>query len=127
MRNAINWFEIPATNFDRAVAFYSAVLGAPVHAGEFQGVPHGFLPADEGGVAGAIIAGAVVAGGDANPGHAGPVLYLNAGDQIEAIVARVEAAGGQVLAPPTPIGPQGMVAIFRDTEGNRVGLHQPPM
>jgi predicted enzyme related to lactoylglutathione lyase len=127
MRNAINWFEIPAANFDRAVAFYSAILGAPIHKGEFGGVPHGFFPADEGGVAGAIIAAATVPGSDANPGHAGPVLYLNAGGQLEAIVARVEAAGGQVLTPPTPIPPQGAVAVFRDSEGNRVGLHQPPM
>jgi predicted enzyme related to lactoylglutathione lyase len=127
MRNAINWFEIPAVSFDRAVAFYSAILGASIHAEEFMGVRHGFLPTDEGGVGGAIIAAAVVPGADANPGHAGPTLYLNAGDQLEAIVARVEAAGGQVLAPPTPIAPQGAIAIFRDTEGNRVGLHQPPM
>lgn len=127
MRNAITWFEIPAANFDRAVAFYSAILGTPIQRGEFGGVPHGFFSADEGGVGGAIIAAATAPGSDANPGHAGPVIYLNAGDQLEAIVARVEAAGGQVLTPPTPIPPQGALAILRDTEGNRVGLHQPPM
>jgi predicted enzyme related to lactoylglutathione lyase len=109
------------------VAFYSAVLGAPVEVRAFGGVPHGFFPADEDGVAGAIIAGPVVAGGDANAGPVGTVLYLNAGDQLEAMVARVAAAGGRVLAPPTPIGPQGHIAIFIDSEGNRVGLHQPPM
>lgn len=128
MANAINWFEIPAGDFERAVAFYRTVMGWPVPVGEFQGVPHGFFGTGEGGsVAGAIIARPVVEGGDAQAGHAGPVLYLNAGDQIEAIVARVAAAGGQVLAPVTAIAPQGHVAIFRDSEGNRVGLHAPPM
>jgi predicted enzyme related to lactoylglutathione lyase len=127
MRNAINWFEIPATDFDRAVAFYSTVLGVEVMRGEFAGVPHGFLPADEAAVGGAIIAGPVVAGGDAQAGAAGPVIYLNAGKQIEAIVARIATAGGKVLSPVTPIPPQGHIAIFLDSEGNRVGLHQPPM
>lgn len=127
MRNAINWFEIPAANFERAVAFYRAILGHELRTGPFGGVMHAFFPADEGGVAGAIIAAATAPGSDANPGHAGPIIYLNAGDQLEAIVARVAAAGGQVLAPPTPIPPQGAVAIIRDSEGNRVGLHQPPM
>ncbi len=126
MRNAINWFEIPANNVQRAVAFYRTVLGWDVPTREFQGVLHGFLGTGENGVGGAIIAGPVVAGGDATTGHAGSVIYFNAGDQIEAMMARVEAAGGTVLAPPTSIAPQGRVALFIDSEGNRVGLHEQP-
>jgi predicted enzyme related to lactoylglutathione lyase len=29
-RNAVNWFEIPAANLDRAQRFYEAVLGTPL-------------------------------------------------------------------------------------------------
>ena len=32
MANAINWFEIPVTDMPRAVAFYSAILGAEISA-----------------------------------------------------------------------------------------------
>lgn len=127
MSNAINWFEIPAADFGRAVAFYRAILERPVVEMEFQGVPHGMLAADEGAVTGAIIARPVVAGGEPRPGADGPVLYLNAQGAIEAILARVEEAGGKLLTPVTPIAPQGHIAIFLDSEGNRVGLHQPPM
>jgi predicted enzyme related to lactoylglutathione lyase len=125
--NAINWFEIPAVDFERAVSFYSAIMGAPVIKGEFQGVPHGFFPAPEGAATGAIVGGTVVAGGEPRAGAGGVVIYLNAGAQIEAIAARVEAAGGKLVTPPTHIAPQGQIALFIDSEGNRVGLHQPPM
>ena len=30
-RHALNWFEIPATDIDRAPRFYEAVLGLPMH------------------------------------------------------------------------------------------------
>lgn len=122
MRNAINWFEIPATDFDRAVTFYRTVLGQDIRTGDFMGVPHGFFSADEGGVAGAIIAPP-----DAEPSASGPLIYLNAGNTLTAMVARVGAAGGQVLLPETSIGEQGAIAIIRDSEGNRVGLHAPPV
>jgi predicted enzyme related to lactoylglutathione lyase len=38
-------------------------------------------------------------------------------------LSRVEAAGGSVVMPKTSIGENGYMAIFLDTEGNRVALH----
>jgi predicted enzyme related to lactoylglutathione lyase len=121
LKNAINWFEIPATDITRAIDFYRTVLDQDIRAGEFMGVPHGFFPADQEGVAGAIVAPP-----DAAPSLSGPLIYLNAGQSLSAIVARVEPAGGKVLLAETPIGPQGAIAIFADSEGNRIGLHAPP-
>lgn len=126
MRNAINWFEIPAVDFERAVAFYSAVLGQHIHKGEFGGAPHAYFSADEGGAAGAIIGGTVVEGGEPRPATGGVVIYLNAGDQIAAMISRVEPAGGKIITPVIAIPPQGNIALFLDSEGNRVGLHSPP-
>jgi predicted enzyme related to lactoylglutathione lyase len=120
VNNAINWFEIPATDFARALGFYRTVLSQDIREGEFMGVPHGFFPADEGGVAGAIVAPA-----DAAPAEAGALIYLNAGRSLDQVVARIAPAGGRVVLPRTPIGPQGAIAIFIDSEGNRVGLHEP--
>ena len=86
-----------------------------------MGVPHGFFPSDEQGVGGAIVGGP-----NAAPSASGPLIYLNAGDQLEQIVARVVPAGGQVVVSPMSIGEQGAMAVMLDTEGNRVGLHAPP-
>ena len=117
MSSAINWFEIPSVDFDRAVTFYSTVLGAELRRGEFMGVPHGFFPSDETGVGGALIYNSEV-----KPASEGSLIYLNAPD-LDGTVGRVAQAGGEVLVPVTSIGEMGRIAIIRDSEGNRVGLH----
>jgi hypothetical protein len=39
----------------------------------------------------------------------------------------VEAAGGKILVPKTEISPDyGFMAVFLDTEGNRIALHSIP-
>ena len=47
----------------------------------------------------------------------------NAEGRLDAIVGRVEQAGGKVEQPKTSIGEHGFIALIRDTEGNVVGLH----
>lgn len=119
--NAINWVEIPVTDMDRAAKFYETILGWSVRRELFMGIPHGMFPADVAGVGGAL-----VKADGYTPTTEGTVVYLNAGTQLESVVGRVQAAGGEILLPVTPIPPAGTMAIIRDTEGNRVGLHQPP-
>jgi uncharacterized protein len=55
MQNAINWFEIPATDLDRAIGFYSTVLGTTLQKSEFMGEPQAFFPSDQTSVGGAIV------------------------------------------------------------------------
>lgn len=121
MHNAINWFEIPAVDFDRAVNFYSAILGKAVRKGEFGGMPHGFFNADEAAVSGAIVKG------NGEPSNGGALIYLNAEtpDNLSQIEQRIARSGGKVVLPKTSIGDQGWMVIFIDSEGNRVGLHSP--
>jgi uncharacterized protein len=38
MANQVVWFDIPVVDLDRAIRFYSAVLGATVKKEEFPGV-----------------------------------------------------------------------------------------
>ena len=57
------------------------------------------------------------------PGGQGTLVYMNGGDDLAGPLGRVTAAGGAVLMPKTSIGPHGFIAQFRDSEGNRVGLH----
>jgi predicted enzyme related to lactoylglutathione lyase len=49
---------------------------------------------------------------------------LNADGAIDAMLERIVAAGGEIITPATPIPPTGQIAVFRDSEGNRIGLHQ---
>ena len=121
MNNAINWFEIPAVDFERAVGFYDMLFDKPLRREDFMGVPHGIFPADEGAVAGAVVF---------NPNYqtskTGTVIYLNARNDLDGVLSRLEQAGGTLVMPKTAIGPQGHIAIMLDTEGNQIGLHQPP-
>ncbi len=120
MSNVINWFEIPAKNFNRACSFYSEVLDGPVQQmDENGGIKMGFLPGHtQGGVGGAIVTGEGY-----EPTESGAVVYLNGGDDLSVPLARVEKAGGKVLMDKTAIGENGFIARFVDTEGNRVALH----
>jgi predicted enzyme related to lactoylglutathione lyase len=120
MKNAVNWFEIPAKDFDRAKKFYETVLGAKTQVMEAMGMKSAFLPADlqNGGVGGCIIQG-----NGYEPSQQGSLVYLNGGDDLSVPLSRVEAAGGKILLPKTAIGPNGFMAYFTDTEGNKVGFH----
>lgn len=54
MAHQIVWCDIPVLNLDRAIRFYSAVLGAPVKKEEFPGMTIGILPHQDGEVAGCL-------------------------------------------------------------------------
>ncbi len=119
MANAINWFEIPATNFSRAVEFYAKVLGGELHKQEMGGIEMGFLPMDGEGVG-----GAVCAGNDYKPSAEGAMIYLNGGTDLAEPLSKVEGAGGKVMMPKTKISDEiGYMAIFLDTEGNKLAFH----
>lgn len=62
------------------------------------------------------------------PSHTeGPLLYLNGNPDVQIVLDRVPGAGGKILVPKTLISPEyGHMAVFLDTEGNRVGLHSIP-
>jgi hypothetical protein len=122
MKNAINWFEIPASDFDRAVKFYGEILGAPVGVQDYQGTPMAFLPMDgDNAVGGAVI----LASDTQKPSADGTTIYLNANNDVAGVVSRAEKAGGKVVMPRTDIGQAGFIAIIIDTEGNKIGLHEP--
>ena len=52
------------------------------------------------------------------------VIYLNANPDLQLVLDRVSAAGGQIIMGKTLIDDQvGYMAFIVDTEGNKVGLH----
>ena len=57
----------------------------------------------------------------------GPLIYLNANPDVQFVLDKIEGAGGQILVPKTEISPDyGHMAVFLDTEGNRIALHSIP-
>lgn len=119
MANVINWFEIPVTDFARAKKFYSSIFDAEMHE-EMMG-PHqmGFFPGE--GVGGAIIKAEGYI-----PSMDGALVYLAAGEDLTGVMNRIEKAGGKIIQPKVKVTDEiGFIAIFCDTEGNKVALHSP--
>lgn len=122
MKNAINWFEIPATNFERAKAFYEELFEGELQVQEMPEFDSkmGFFPVDfENGA----IGGSIITGPGYQPSEIGALIYLNGGDDLNIPLSKVEKAGGKIIVPKTAIGEHGYMAHFTDTEGNKLALH----
>ena len=120
MKNAISWFEIPATNYERAKKFYATMLGIEITDMHMPDVKYGMFPYDNDNNG---VGGGIVEMQGATPSAEGVTIYLNGGDDLSVPLARVEAAGGKIIMPKTDIGENGFMAQLIDTEGNRVALH----
>jgi len=120
MKNAVNWFEIPVNDFQKAKTFYETILDMQMQVMEAMGMKSAFFPFD---MQDGAIGGFIIKGNGYHPSDKGALIYLNGGDNLEIALSKVENAGGKVTLPKTAIGPNGFMAHFIDCEGNRVGLH----
>ncbi len=120
MPNALNWFEIPVKDIKRATKFYSTILGKKLMPMEAMGMKSAFFPAD---MENGSVGGCIIEGKGYKPASSGSLVYLNGGTNLAKVLSKVEKAGGQILLPKTGIGHNGFMAHFKDTEGNKVGLH----
>jgi len=113
------WFEIPATDFDRAARFYEKILGITLRREAVGPMTLGVFPFREPNASGCIMSRPGLA-----PTGGGTIVYLNADGMLDKAIAAAPEAGGEVLTPVTEL-PEGLgrFAHLRDTEGNRVGLH----
>jgi len=116
--NAVNWFEIPCQDLDRAAKFYESVLDIKLERTAFMGVPHAIFATSKPGVGGALVLDNTNA-----PSATGTLVYLDASGKLEACLERAKLHGGEVVLPKTDISPNGFIGIVKDKEGNRVGLH----
>ena len=117
-QNAINWFEIPCEDLDRATNFYETILGAPMYREQME-IPMAFFSAERTGTGGTLVKRPFQ-----KPGRAGTMVYLNCDGELDTVLSRVPKAGGLVLMPKTPVpGGHGHFACLRDSEGNHIGLH----
>lgn len=122
MKNAITWFEIGTANLAKATAFYEAVLGHAMrleNMGPSEGAVFSYDEA-AGGTGGALLYGPTAP----KPGAQGTLVYLDASPSLDAALARVIKAGGQIAVPRQALPPGlGFIAHITDLDGNRVGLH----
>lgn len=110
VHHAIDYVEISVTDLERAKAFYSAAFGWEFndYGPDYAGIR---WSDGEGEVGGLSVGG---------PSGSGGVLVLLYSDDLEATVAAVAAAGGEVVEPPYEF-PGGRRFLFHDPDGNRLG------
>lgn len=123
MNNAISWFEIGTANLERATKFYETIFNIQFAPLDLPNIKMRMFPLDDmmTGVGGAL----VDSGGFHKPSATdGPLIYLNGNPDLQLVLDKVEAAGGKIMVPKTQISPEyGYMAVFLDTEGNRIALH----
>jgi predicted enzyme related to lactoylglutathione lyase len=126
MNNAISWFEIPTTDINRAQRFYENIFGITMIPMDMPNIQMRMFPLDD---MMTQVGGALVDSGGFHKASAtdGPLIYLNANPDVQNVLDKVVAAGGSIMVPKTEISPDyGFMAVFMDTEGNRVALHSVP-
>lgn len=120
MNNPVSFFEIPSRDFPRAVDFYQRVFGVELSVVECDTEKMVFFSdgPDK------APWGAVSYGEGFRPLSDGVLIHLKVRD-IDATLKSIEKNGGAVIRPKTKIECEGMgsFALFRDSEGNRLGLH----
>lgn len=119
MKHVVSWFEIPVNDLDRASKFYSEIFGIKLEAFEFNGQAMAIFPAED-----EAINGALIKGEGYFPSSEGTIVYLNAGEDLNVVLNKVEPAGGKIIEGKIEVI-EGRVyaALFKDVEGNRVGLY----
>lgn len=121
MKRVINWFEIPAVDFERAVTFYEKVFATTLRREAVNGIEMGIFP-----YALPATSGGVCKMPQLKPSADGTLVYLDASPDVATVLARVTASGGKVVLDKMQVSEEiGHIGMFIDSEGNRVGVHAP--
>ncbi len=116
MTKLISWVEIPATDFERAVKFYSSVLNIELQVADYGHEKMACFPNGE---------GAISQAPDFNPSKDGTLVSFNTGKDLDGTIERIKKNNGTMVRPKTKIEVEnlGYFALFIDSEGNKVGLY----
>ena len=121
MKSHISLFEIPAVDISRAIKFYQSILNINIDQMEMPGMKMGIFPYED-----QVVTGVIMQAEGYQPTADGVTIYLNGGDDLQSILDKVEANGGQIFLPKTAHADEsGYFALFLDTEGNKLGLNSP--
>lgn len=117
MKKPINWFELFVTDMSRAVKFYEHALDIKLELQEHAGELNAIFDSGSGG-------GSLVKRNGRSPSAEGALVYFNCDGKLDAVLGRVEKAGGKIVSGRESIGPMGFIAMVKDSEGNQIGLHE---
>ena len=122
--NAVGWFEIPVISMARAIRFYETVFEYKLERHQMKEIDMAWFPfADLPGAPGTLVFHKEFY----KPSTDGVLIYLTSpsGD-LSNELAKIESAGGKIVVPKTLITEDiGFMAVFIDSEGNRIALHSP--
>ena len=121
--NMVGWFEIPVADMERAKKFYETVFGIKIQVEQFGDTQMGWFPfakdPEAKGAAGSLVQNL----GFYKPSANGTLIYFSS-PEINYELRMVEEAGGVLLQEKTLIKEEiGYMALFLDSEGNRIALH----
>ncbi|WP_194778027.1 VOC family protein [Pararhodonellum marinum] len=117
----VEWFEIPVSDMERAMSFYERVFGIKLSHQKLGVLDMAWFPFNDasGGAGGTLVKHDDFYA----PSTSGTLVYFSS-ENLAKELLRVESAGGRVLIPKTQISPEiGYMAVFIDSEGNRLALH----
>nr|WP_297788265.1 VOC family protein [uncultured Allomuricauda sp.] len=120
--NMVGWFEIPVGDIDRAKTFYETVFQIEIQLQDLGGTKMGWFPwvQDKQGTSGSLVQNK---DWYTPSDTAGVLIYFSSVD-VNNELGRIEDAGGKIMQAKTQISPEiGYMALFLDTEGNRIALH----
>jgi uncharacterized protein len=123
--DSVTHFEIPSDNQDRAQAFYEQAFGWKVQSSPIPNWDYRMAMTDAMDEKGNHTTLGTINGAlnkRTSPDNA-PLLVVTV-ESMEEALKKIEAAGGAIVATPTPAGNYGTFAKFKDTEGNVLGVWQ---
>ena len=123
-QNIVSWFEIPVMNMDRAIRFYETMFSLKLIRKLMGPLEMAWFPTKESwlGAAGSLVR---------HPEHYSPsskdgvlIYFTSPSGDLANELSRVEEVGGRIIQPKTFISEEiGFMALFLDSEGNRLALH----
>lgn len=113
MAHPVVHFEIGVRNSDRSIAFYRDLFGWKV---QDAGPDYWLVNPEDGGIGGGLMRA---------PSEIPPyvTVYVAVAD-LSASLDRAVELGGELLVGPTPIPGMGSFGLFRDLDGNVIGMIQ---
>lgn len=117
----VSWFEIPVNDMESAIAFYEKVFDCKLERHQLGPIDMAWFPWNHemGGAGGSL----VKSEGNYQNSENGVLVYFSSED-VNQELERIPKAGGQVLQGKTLITKEiGYMALFIDSEGNRIALH----
>ena len=121
--NMVGWFEIPVNDMVRAQKFYEQVFDIQIHIVDMGETTMGWFPFPKDPQARGA-GGSLIQNSDHyKPADNGVLIYFSS-KEITPELGRIKEAGGTVLQEKTLISDDiGYMALFLDSEGNRIALH----